>query len=385
MQRSSSRIHSTEDARRLARRRLPRIAYDFVEGAAGREVGSDRNERRFDELMLQPRVMQDVTERNLGKSFLGRQYDLPFGIAPMGLCNLVWPGSDQVMGEIAKSLNLPVCISSSASSRLEDMRRWAGDNAWFQLYFGRSEDASIRMVTRAGDAGYRVLVLTVDVPQLSRRVRDQRNGLNIPFRMSLRTCCDFCLHPRWLAATLMSGIPSPRNFASGPEDSGFDRFASRAGADWRFAERLRKLWPGEMVVKGVATAEEAVRIRNLGADAVYVSNHGARQLDSAPPAIDLLAPIRDAVGPDYPLLFDSGIRSGEDIIKALACGADFVMMGRPVLYALGADGAKGLNALLNCFAVDVDIAMAQLGIRRIGEIGPHVIWNPDHPAEGANR
>ena len=373
MKGKSGRVHSSEDARRLARRRLPRLAFDFVDGAVGRERGLARNLVRFDEILLQPRIMKDVTARSLKTRLFGQEYGVPFGIAPMGMCNLTWPGADRMMAEAARRINFPVCISSSGSSSMEEMRRWAGDRAWFQLYFGRSVEESLKMVERAEGAGYDTLVLTVDVPQLSRRVRDQRNGLSIPFRMSLRTFLDLAMHPRWSLGTLRAGIPSPRNFREDGGKSSFDRLASRAGADWKFLAKLRDRWKGNLVVKGVTLAEDAQRMLDHGVDAICVSNHGARQLDGVPAAIDLVQPIRESVGPDFPLLFDSGIRNGEDVVKALACGADFVLLGRPVLYALGADGADGLNALLNCFAEDIDIAMAQVGVTRVEEIGPRAI------------
>ena len=374
MLRRKSRIFSTEDARRLARRRLPRLVFDYVDGAAGREAGAARNQARFDDILLQPRAMADVAERSLDVVLLGEEYGLPFGIAPMGMCNLVCLGADQRLAEAARAFRLPVCLSSAGSSPLEDMRTWAGDKAWFQLYFGRSEEASLAAVDRAQTAGYETLVLTVDVPQVSRRVRDVRNGFTMPFRISPRVFWDFATHPRWAIATLMSGAPSPQNFGAKDEEFKFDRNASRAGADWGFLEKLRDRWPGKLIVKGITSQSDARRVQSLGADAIYVSNHGARQLDSVPPAIDLLPLIRSTVGPDYPLIFDSGLRNGEDVVKALALGADFVMLGRPVLLALGAEGGSGLTALLNCFVEDISNAMAQIGAKSIAGLGPELIF-----------
>ncbi len=372
------RIFATEDAQRLAKKRLPRMIFDFINGSAGREVCVMRNETRFDEIMLQSRAMADVGTRSLATRFLGREYGLPLGIAPMGMCNLACPRADAHIAKAAKYRNMPVCLSSAGSSSLRDMREWSGDLAWFQLYFGQSREASFKAADRARDAGYDTLILTVDVPEVSRRIRDQQNGFTLPFRLTPRAFLDFALHPRWSLSTLAGGIPKPRNFAA--ENKGFDRKASRAGADWGFLRSLRSRWTGTLIVKGITSPEDAVRAQNLGVDAVYVSNHGGRQLDSAPASIDLLPIVRNAVGPDFPLLFDSGIRNGEDVVKALALGSDFVMLGRPTLYALAAGGRAGLDALLECFFDDIDLAMAQIGVSRIEDITARTLFSPDAPS-----
>ncbi len=351
------------------------MVFDFIDGAAGREVGARRNETRFDDITLQPRAMADVSVRTLNTDLLGTTYGLPLGIAPMGMCNLACPNADAHLAAMAKERSLPVCLSSAGSSNLEDMRQWGGDLTWFQLYFGQSADASFAAVDRARNAGYDTLVLTVDVPEVARRVRDQRNGFNFPFRMTPRAFVDFALHPRWSLSTLAHGIPQPRNFAA--QTKSFDRKASRAGADWAFLSALRERWSGKLIVKGITSPDDALRVKSLGIDAIYVSNHGARQLDSGPAAIDVLPLIRAAVGPTYPLLFDSGIRSGEDVVKALALGADFVMLGRPALFALGAAGRAGLDALMTCFAQDIDLALAQIGARQISDISQDTLFSPD--------
>ncbi|MDG1504768.1 MAG: alpha-hydroxy acid oxidase [Planktomarina sp.] len=371
----SSRIFSTEDARWLAQRRLPKLVFDFVEGAAGREVGTARNVCQFDNVMLQPRVMADVAQCSLATTLMGKSYKVPFGIAPMGMCNLVHPKADASIAKAATAMDFPMCLSSAASTSIEDMASMAGLHAWFQLYFGGSQEASLAMVERAQMAGYDTLILTVDVPQVSRRVRDLRNGFTVPFAMTPRAFLDFATHPSWSLSTLTAGAPRPMNFTDSKGSNTFDRGANRSGADWAFLEILRDKWQGKLVVKGVTSAADASRVHSLGADAIYVSNHGGRQLDSVPPSIQLLPLIRAAVGPEFPLLFDSGIRNGEDIVKALAFGADFVMLGRPALFALGAEGAVGLNALLTSFVTDITVVMAQLGIRAIDQLGSDAIFD----------
>ena len=251
-----------------------------------------------------------------------------------------------------------------------------GALAWFQLYVTGTLDAAWQLVDRAESAGYQVLILTVDVPRVAPRPRDQRNGFTMPFRIGPRQFMDFALHPHWSLASLLAGMPGPANFNNAPGGRGFDRHASRAGANWAFLDQLRRRWKGKLIVKGVLSPDDAQRIQAAGADAVYVSNHGGRQLDSAPAAITALAQVRAAVGPDFPLVFDSGVRSGEDILKALACGADLVMLGRPLLYALGADGARGLTSLLDALVNELGVAMAQLGLADVADIrASHLVPN----------
>ncbi|KLN59082.1 membrane protein [Kiloniella spongiae] len=365
----------TEDAVRIAGQRQPKVIFDFIEGASGREVAATRNQSRFDEITLQQRVMENVDRRNLSKTFLGQKYNLPFGIAPMGMCNLAWPDTDSALAQAATNYNIPICLSSAASSTIKEMRDWAGENAWFQLYVGGSMELSLELVERARTEGYKTLVLTVDVPQVSRRLRDLRNGFTMPFRLGPRLLWDFATHPRWSLTSIWHGAPSPKNFKLGKNGTHFDRNASRAGANWNFLEKLRASWTGNLVIKGVTSARDAIRIKQAGADAIYVSNHGGRQLDSAPAAIDALPKIRNAVGADYPLLFDSGVRNGEDIVKALAMGADFVMIGRPMLFAMGADGAKGLNSLIKIFAEDTSLTLAQTGLNDITAVSPDILSN----------
>lgn len=366
-------IFCVEDARILARRRLPRLVFDFIEGSAGREVAAARNLAAFDALKLQPRVMGGAGARTLTTRFLGQSYDIPFGIAPMGMCNLSCPRADMLIAEAAIRYGFPVSLSSGASSSIEDMRKWAGERAWFQLYFSQSSDASLALAERAARAGYETLILTVDTPQLTRRPRDQRNGFKVPFRIGPAQFFDFAAHPRWSLSTLWHGVPTTKNF---PSQAGFDRNASRAGADWSFLKKLRALWGGSLIVKGVCSVEDALRIRDNGADAIYVSNHGGRQLDSAPAAITVLPMIRAALGPSFPLLFDSGLRSGEDVIKALALGANYAMLGRAALFALAADGARGLHTLIQQFSEDIGVAMAQIGVTRIEQITENVLFAP---------
>ena len=366
-------IISFEDAKAKAKRKLPRMIFDFIEGSAGREIASNKNLQIFNDIHLRSRVLASVGNPKLNSKFLNYSFDLPFGIAPMGMCNLAWPDADKNLAEAAKKFNIPHCVSTAASSSLEDLKKWGEGQTWFQLYVNGPTEDAWNMVDRAEASGYKTLILTVDVPVVSRRVRDLRNGFVVPFKIGLKQLVDFALHPHWSLSTIIKGIPEPKNFRQGSKNN-FDRNASRAGANWEFLVELRKKWQGNLIVKGVMDVVDAKRIQNAGIDAIWVSNHGGRQLDSSPPALLTLPKIRDSVGPNMPLIFDSGVRSGEDIVKALAFGANFVMLGRPIMMAIAASSEKGLNDYLLLLKEEIEVVMAQLGIKDSSKISGDALY-----------
>ena len=372
----TKKYYCVDDFRVGAQQRMPRVIFDYVDGAAGFETSSRLNRDMIDQIRLMPRVLVDIRERELAKTFLGRTWRLPFGIAPMGMCNLAWPNTDKAFAAAAVDHDIPVCLSTFGSSSIEDMGERASGNGWFQLYVGPSVDDAMDLVQRAKNTGYEYLVLTVDVPVVSIRPREQRQGFEAPFRMRPRQFVDFATHPQWVFHTLVDGVPKPVNVL--PANSvvskpTFTRNEIRGHIDWQFLAKLRERWAGKLILKGVLSADDAVRMRDAGVDAVYVSNHGGRQLDAAPAAIDVLPEIRQAVGGDYPLIFDSGLRSGEGIVKALALGADFVMLGRPFLYASGADGQRGVFRLVDMLKSELLLALAQIGCTDVSHLDQNVL------------
>ena len=353
-------IHSAADARQLARARLPWMVFDYIDGAAGEEKGAARNRAALDAVQLRPRILRNVSERAVQVPLAGGIAGAPFGIAPMGMCNLSGPGADLMLARLAARKNVPLGVSTVSSTPLERIIVEAEGNAWFQLYFSGDGSGTFKLVERAKAAGYQTIVLTVDVPEVGRRPRELRHGFAMPFKIGPRQFIDFALHPRWSLSQLAAGKPQMANFQM-PGFS-FDRTESRAAADWSTLAKLRDMWPGQLVVKGVLEPDDAVALQKAGVDAVQVSSHGARQLDSAPVAIDALTRIRAAVGPDFPLYFDSGLRSGEDVLKALALGANFTFFGRVMQFAIAAAGEEGLQRMWDVLVQECSIAMAQTGL-----------------------
>ena len=369
----SKKIHSLEDARKLAKKRLPRMFFDFVDGAAGDEKLCELNSTALDQIRLEPKVLRNVEKRNLSKKIFGINYDLPFGFAPMGMCNLTWPGADKMLAKESIINNIPTCVSMASTTSLEKMYEFTEGRSWLQLYIFQDEKFVMELLDRAEKTGYKTLVLTVDVPIQFRRAKDDKNGFTVPFKIGPKQFFDFATHPNWSISTLLYGIPKPMNYETSKGGNKFVRSESRGSTDWETLKRIRNAWKGKLVVKGVMSQDDALKIKDIGADAIQVSNHGGRQLESATSAINALPLIRKALGPEFPLIFDSGIRSGGDIVRALAFGADYVMIGRPLMYAIGADGAQGLRKIIEIIKGELSTTLGLVGLTDINDITSEII------------
>ena len=363
---SNLNLQTSDDARKIAKRRLPKMAFDYFDGAALTEYGEFLGREAIKKIRLAPKVLGVGSSREISHRILGHKTDLPFGIAPMGMCNLSHPRADKIIAKVGATFNTPVCFSTMASTSMEETIGLTNGNGWFQLYVYDDPEAGQEMARRAAKAGYKTLILTVDVPDLGRRPRELRQNFKVPWWPSISQFIDCAIHPSWSISMLLSGgSPAPANFKDLPP---FRRDRPRAGADWEFLKKLRDEWKGNLIVKGVLDPEDAKKIKDAGVDAVYVSGHGARQLDSLPAPITQLPKIRKAVGKSFPLIFDTGVRNGEDVVKAYASGADFVMLGRPVLYALGADGERGLKTIMNYISKEIQVTLAQIGLSKISDV-----------------
>ncbi len=370
----STKIHTIDDAIRLSKKRLPKLVFDFIDGASGDDKLAEINSTALDQIRLEPKVFRNVENRNLSKKIFDFHFDYPFGFAPMGMTNLSWPNADKMIAKESAYNNIPTCVSMASSTTLEDMFTFSEGHSWMQIYIFQSEEFIMELLKRAESIGYKVLILTVDVPILSRRARDDRNGFGYPFKIGPKQFLDFALHPQWSLTTLFKGAPQPMNYVTSKSgDQIFRRKESRGATDWNTLKRVREAWKGKLIIKGVMNSEDAIKIKEAGADAIQVSNHGGRQLDSATASINALPVIRKALGDDFPILFDSGIRSGSDILRALALGANFVMFGRPLMYAIGADGARGLRRIINLIKEELSTNLGLVGLTDINEVDKKII------------
>jgi L-lactate dehydrogenase (cytochrome)/(S)-mandelate dehydrogenase len=375
-----------EDLRKAAKRRLPRILFDFIEGGVEDERGLARNAGIFGQFTLLPRYFVDVSRRTQTTTLFGKTYASPFGICPTGAAGLWRPGADEMLARAAAAANIPFILSIASNASIETTVKLAPGNMWSQLYCARDRSIADRLLPRVRDLGVETLVVTADVPVSANRERSMRNGFRRPLRLTAATVIDGLRHPAWLAGYLRAGgrmpllqtwAPYVRAGASGDEVA--EHFASQfptADVTWADLERWRRAWPGKLVVKGILHPDDAARAAGLGVDGIIVSNHGGRQLDTAPSPIEALPAIRAAVGPRFTLMLDSGIRRGSDILIALCLGIQFVFVGRATLYGVAAFGLPGAQRAIAILRREIDVNMGQIGCASVAALGPQMIAAP---------
>ena len=361
------------DLKRRARARLPKFVWEYLDSATGEETTKRRNREALDRVGLMPSVLHGEFAPDLSASLLGRTFPAPFGIAPIGMSGLIWPGAEAMLARAGARLGLPYAMSTVAAAAPEDVAPHLGADAWFQLYPPRDEGIRRDMLARARDAGFTALILTVDVPVASRRERQTRSGLTQPPRLTPRLLAQVALRPAWAMGMARRGMPhmrmldkyTPKDLGNLPSTAHVG-YLLRTSPDWAYLDWLRANWEGRLIVKGVLRAEDCTRIEAAGADAIWVSNHAGRQFDAAPATIDILPAIRAATA--LPLIFDSGVEGGLDILRALASGADFVMLGRAWHFALAALGEAGPDHLHHILTKDMIANMGQLGARTLKDL-----------------
>lgn len=368
-----------EDLRRIAKRRTPRAAFDYTDGAADGEVSLARAREAFADVEFRPAILRDVSTVDTSREVLGTRVALPFGIAPTGFTRMMQAEGEVAGATAAAAAGIPFALSTMGTTSIEDVAAAApassGARNWFQLYMWKDRDRSMALVDRAAKAGFDTLLVTVDVPVAGARLRDVRNGMTIPPTLTPRTVANAIPRPAWWFDFLTT---EPLAFASLDAWSGtvaelldtmFDPTVTYDDLAW-----IKEQWPGKVVVKGVQTVDDARRCADVGVDAVLLSNHGGRQLDRAPVPFHLLPDVVAAVGRDVEVHVDTGIMSGQDVVAAIAHGATFTLVGRAYLYGLMAGGREGVDRAVEILAGQVERTMKLLGVRTLDELTPdHVV------------
>jgi isopentenyl diphosphate isomerase/L-lactate dehydrogenase-like FMN-dependent dehydrogenase len=382
-----ARAASVADLKKRARRRIPRFAFDYLEGGCNQEIAIARNRRELDAIVMEPRYLEDCAVPDLSVSLFGRRYDAPIGVAPIGLGGLLWPRVAEYLAEAAARANIPFCLSTVATTSIERAAELAGECFWFQLYTPTEPLIRDDLLDRAGAVGCRVLLVTIDVPGAAWRPRDLRNGLAVPPRFDLRTLAQIAARPVWALAMLRAGIPqfdSIRPYV--PKGAGmvsgsvFTRATFTGGLNREALARIRDRWQGALVLKGIETVRDAELALQLGAEGIVVSNHGGRQLDASRSPIEVLPQIRAAVGDRMTVLADSGVESGADVARMLAKGAAGVLAGRAFVYGVGALGRVGAEHTIDLLREELARFMGQLRCARPEELARHL---PEHQERAA--
>ncbi|HUS41786.1 MAG TPA: alpha-hydroxy acid oxidase [Ilumatobacteraceae bacterium] len=376
VERRLRRCVSVADYRRVAKRRLPRGVFDYIDGAAEDERTMQGNVEAFGRYEFQPRVLRDVSNLDTSTSILGRPASMPLIIAPTGYTRIAHSQGELAVARAAERAGIPYSLSTMGTRSIEDIAAVSASDKWFQIYTWRDRPLVEELVARAQAAGYTTVWLTVDTAVLGRRERDVRRGFTLPPKIGPGTLIDGAIHPGWTLDFLRNEPIMFSNVVGRKELDGstpislaakvaghFDQSLSWADIDW-----LRSIWDGPIVLKGIQTVADAKQAVAMGVQGIGLSNHGGRQLDDAPVPLELVEPVRDTVGDDVTIICDGGIRRGSDIVKAIALGADAVTVGRPCLYALGAAGERGVDQLLSFLHEGMVRTMSLVDARTIAEI-----------------
>ena len=383
---SMKNVTCIEDLRQLARRRVPRAFFDYADSGSYSEGTLRANRADIEKIMLRQRVLVDVSARSQATTILGEKASMPLILAPVGLTGMQHGNGEILAAQAAEEAGIPYTLSTMSICSIEDVAAATTKPFWFQLYVIRDRAFSRDILERARAAGCKTLVLTVDLQVLGQRHRDIKNGMTVPPEIRLKNIIDIASKPAWALSILRGKSKTFGNLAG--HVKGMDDVNSLAqwtnsqfdpALNWKDVEWIKSLWPGKLVIKGILDVDDARIAVSLGADALVVSNHGGRQLDGAPSSISALPRVADAVGSDIEVMFDGGIRTGADIMRALALGAKSCLIGRAYAWGLGAGGKAGVARAIEILQKEFDVTMALCGVNRVSEIGRHVLVG--HEAE----
>jgi (S)-mandelate dehydrogenase len=369
-----------EDLRRAAKRRLPRAIFDFFDGGAEDETTLRENRAAFERVRLLPKVLVNVAQVDTTTEIFGRKSNLPLAIAPTGGISAGRWGAELILARAAKAWGVPFTMATPSAFSIERVAEEVGGRLWYQLYCVRNIEFRNKLVARAKDAGYEAILVTVDLPVSGKRERDPRNGFHTPYSPNWRNSRDVIFKPAWALDMMRNGLPGMANLEGYPftTPSGTDIVTAvgremDAGLDWEYIKRLRELWPGKLLLKGVERADDAERAVSVGCDGIVVSNHGGRQLDGAAATLEALPAISSAVGNKLTVLLDGGVRRGVDILKARALGAQAVLTGRATLFGAMAGAEPGARRALEILSTELVRAMQLSGVPSVEQIGPHLL------------
>ena len=362
------------DMKDRAIKRMPHFAAEYLFSGTGYDRAMDHNQEILKNIFLTPRYLKGTVDANLKTKLFNRTYDAPFGIAPVGMTSLIWPGAEVTLAKLANKVNIPYTLSTVACASIEKVGMHLDNNGWFQLYPPKDKNIRDDLLKRATDSGYEVLVITSDIPASSRRERLRMAGVSVPPKINLRTILQAAISPTWSLGILKNGMPQfatmdkyqnsqgNKKISKGYAGSQMDRYL-----DWDYLEEVRNIWKGPIVLKGLMDNRDALKAKDY-VDAIYLSNHGGRQLDIAPSPLQVLPNIRKDVGNEFPILIDSGFYSGQDVVKGLMLGADFVMIGRPFLIGLAAVGTQGAAHAHYIIKDEIENIMEQVCAKNIEEL-----------------
>jgi (S)-mandelate dehydrogenase len=375
------------DLREMSRSRLPRFVFEWLDRGAEDEVALRNNRQAFENIKIQARVLQNVSTRTLETKLFGKTFKMPYGVSPTGTAGLLAFGGEIGVAKAAARAGVPCAVGTNAQTAMEDIIEQAGGDLWFQLYIWSDKEMSRQLVERVKSAGYEILIVTVDGPVGPNREYNKKNGFSMPVKYTPRLIAQLLAKPGWLMSCLLQsyirkGTPKFENYPPELMDKvtakTFKKSILKSDAlDWDDVRRLRDMWPGKLLVKGIVHPEDAMAAAECGADGVIISNHGGRYLDASVAPIQVLPEIAKRVGGKIAVIMDSGVRRGSDVIKAVALGADLVMAGRPTLYGVGAGGEAGADRALEIFHDEIDRVMAQLGLHSVEEVTPDCLWQPN--------
>jgi (S)-mandelate dehydrogenase len=372
-----SNCYNVSDFREMARRRLPKFIFEFIDRGAEDEVALAENIEAFRRIKLLTNFCVDLSDRDMGTELFGKRLSLPLIIAPTGAAGLCWYRGELELAKAAAKAGIPFAVSWAALTPMETIAKEAGGRLWYQLYYWTEEDLTFETIARVRDLGYEALVVTIDTALGRSREYNDRNGFTDPITFNRKIVADLALRPGWCLDVMgrylaTTGMPKHENF---PEKYRNSRTKpnNHPGLNWKHIEKIRKLWPRTLILKGILSEADAIRAVESGADGISVSNHGGRSLDSAVSPIEILPDITDVVGKQTTILLDGGVRRGADIIKALALGARAVMVGRATLFATAVAGQNGAAKMIDIIGTEFEKNMAYVGCRTVSEIGPHIL------------